>query len=253
MSELRKPWELGSAGEAGTVPSPPQTTDFDPTPAAPARLSANLLPPEYESEDFFDYWVEMEGTRKNKEGLHIPYNDQGHKAQGHGHRKVPGENYPKAWTDEQAKAVFALDVAKHRPLLSHEWNKRYPKNPYAGLDANQKSMLMDFAMNQGVKGFFHGGKAAYPKFIKAVHDGDYPGMAEEYERYSEEEKTGKMKLDKRRNDAYYAKFIEPRLPDPIRDADRLFDATVPLAQPSEVAADEPAIIPPNSKPRKWEF
>lgn len=142
---------------------------------------------------FVDYIKFVEnGARKgfNKEKkLWYPHKsfEGGSDTIAYGHKILPGEDYTKGITEEQAEALLVRDLEKAKAQVLREVNNQK-------LNGKQLEMLVDFVFNMGTL-------KKFPKFTRAVLDNNSTVMKAQYKRFS----GGKELIG--RNNAFKQRFF----------------------------------------------
>jgi len=125
---------------------------------------------------FVDYIKFVENnTRKgfNKEKkLWYPHKsfEGGSDTIAYGHKIVPGEDYSSGITEEQAEQLLVRDLNKAKAQVLREVKGRE-------LSKKQMEMFVDFVFNMGTL-------KKFPKFTKAVLNGDVTTVKAQYKRFS---------------------------------------------------------------------
>jgi GH24 family phage-related lysozyme (muramidase) len=150
---------------------------------------------------FMDYMRDVEGAvRDPKTGNYksYPSMEGGLNTVGIGHKLQKGETFGDM-TEEEAEALFRVDLNKHAAKARKTFNGKYGDAAFESLPIKHQQALIDLQF--GVAG----GVAKYPKFMKAVATGDREGMLREYTRsYGP---AGRKVLDERRNRKFYEEFL----------------------------------------------
>ena len=145
--------------------------------------------------DFVAYIKEQEGSKKDKRGYHVAYQDSvGKWTIGYGHASnsvKPGMK----WTEAKAEEQLKRDINKAESIAKSYVAEKFPGKT---LGSTQLKMLTDFAFNLG-------GLRKFPKFTAAVVYKNWSEAAKNYKRFA-----GGMELTKRNRD-FYNKFLSPLL------------------------------------------
>ena len=162
------------------------------------RLQQLLTEAVSDDPDFVAYIKEQEGSRKNKQGYHVAYQDSvGKWTIGYGHASdavKPGMK----WSEQKAEAQLKQDLNSAVQKAKSYVAEKFPGKT---LGSTQLKMLTDFTFNLG-------GLRKFPKFTAAVVYKNWPEAAKNYKRFA-----GGMELTKRNRD-FYNKFLRPLLANP---------------------------------------
>lgn len=101
-------------------------------------------------------------------------------------------------TEKDVEEILKLDLLKYGNDLDKELKSKHNKSLY-DLDPKSREMLLDFKFNLGSLGGF-------PKFTKAVLEGDIETARKEYKRYYKED--GKTKEVRDRNEQFFETYLK---------------------------------------------
>ena len=101
-------------------------------------------------------------------------------------------------TEQGVEEMLKLDLLKYGNDLDQELNSPHTTSLY-DLDPKSREMLLDFKFNLGSLGGF-------PKFTKAVLEGDMETARKEYKRYYKED--GKTKEVRDRNEQFFETYLK---------------------------------------------
>lgn len=122
---------------------------------------------------------------------------------GFGHKMDPGEVIRKGLTEAEADKLLEEDLSKATGRAKDYIEGRFGSKAWDKLDDKRKAMATEFAFNLG-------NLEKFPKFTKALIEGDWETIAEEYKRYYTTE-SGETKELAGRNRLFYETYIEPNL------------------------------------------
>lgn len=139
-----------------------------------------------------------------------PSREGGTPTLGYGHKLTPAEiKANKVYgynidtlTREDAMAILQEDVRIARDTAAKNLKKMQPKADFGKLRQDQQEMLIDYAYNLG-------GLTKFPKFTEAVVNDDPIGMSQEFTRHVTLDGKKVPMVD--RNDAFFEKYIAPKL------------------------------------------
>lgn len=157
------------------------------------------MPREVDFRTYVDWVIDQEGRNVDRSGLHVPYTDVDQQAIGFGHKIMPGENFGRGITEEQARSLLIDDLKGHAVRAArHVGQEKFDK-----LSRTDQIKLIEHE--------YTGGLSNFPKFTQAVLDGDAKVQLDEHERQvktfdDQGAHSGYAPL-KRRNDAWESLFF----------------------------------------------
>ena len=165
--------------------------------------------------EFMGFLRNQEGAARPEKRFQVnPSLEGGTATFGYGHKLKPGEVIPSHFGEVEADKFLYADAIQAEQQVSSLFRQKMNR-PYFALDANRKAMLVDMGFNLGASSVF----TEFPSFVQHLTDNNYAGMAREYKRFYRDSKTQKMLPLKKRNQAFYQRFIEPYLTDIVDATD----------------------------------